>query len=372
MSMFFSMLIGAIVAIMPAYNAKSNPIPPSARETAFRRAKSLNNGVSISWLEQYWNSDVLARNPLSQSDWELFNKLKVQSIRLPVAFEYFLSAKVPVEKVITHIDDVLKQCKVYGIKLIIDYHYGKINDNNFESETNRAINLWLYLTKRYADVSADSLFFEIYNEPAHINPKVWKDAAYNIVTAIRRIDKKRTLLVGASNYNSIYELSRTERLADENIVYTFHFYEPFLFTHQGADWVGEQMATTGIPFPYDAKAYPAINPKALGTAGEANYKQYPTDGNERSVKDKLQIVKSWGDKYYVPLLCSEYGVYRKYTDDASRSRYIGAVRRSLRALGIPGVLWDYNTNFSVFNGPPAIKNLSPSMKKAIDYTSKKQ
>ncbi|RFZ81274.1 hypothetical protein DYU05_20035 [Mucilaginibacter terrenus] len=357
---------------MQPFDAKSNPTPSKERLVAFKRAKSLNNGISISWLEQYWNSDVLLKSPLSQSDWELFKRLKIQSLRLPVAFEYFSSKQIPVEKVFTHIDDVLKQCKVYDIKLIIDYHYGKINDNNFKGETSKAINLWLLLTKRYAKESADRLFFEIYNEPPHMDPKVWKDAAYNIVTAIRQKDKKRTLLVGASNYNSIYELSRMERLADENIIYTFHFYEPFLFTHQGADWVGDQMATTGIPFPYDAKAYPAINPKAINTPGEANYKQYPTDGNEQSVKDKLQIAKSWGDKYYVPLLCSEYGVYRKYTDEGSRSRYVAAVRKSLRQLGIPGILWDYNTNFSIFNGPPAIKNLSESMKRAIDYVSPKQ
>ncbi|WP_407716469.1 hypothetical protein [Mucilaginibacter metallidurans] len=29
---------------------------------------------------------------------------------------------------------------------------------------------------------------------------MWKYAAYNIVTAIRRIDKQQTLIVSASNY----------------------------------------------------------------------------------------------------------------------------------------------------------------------------
>ncbi|MDB4920787.1 MAG: hypothetical protein JWQ54_2770 [Mucilaginibacter sp.] len=87
--------------------------------------------------------------------------------------------------------------------------------------------MWTTLTKTYAHVNHDMLFFELYNEPPHMDPQIWKDAVYNIVTAIRKVDKERTLIIGASNYKSIYELSRFVRLADENVVYTFHFYEPF-------------------------------------------------------------------------------------------------------------------------------------------------
>jgi endoglucanase len=351
--------------------AKSNPTPLTERQIAFKRAQSLNNGVSVSWFEQTWNKNVLSQKPLTTTDFKLFKKLGFKSIRLPVAFEYFDEAGISPEKVFAQIDEVLKQCKLYGIKLIIDYHYGKLNDNNYLTETQKAIALWLNLTKRYIKESPDNLFFELYNEPPHMNPKVWKDAAYNIVTAIRGVDKNRTLIVGASNFNSIYELSRMERLADENIIYTFHFYEPFFFTHQGADWVGDQVATTGVPFPYNAKTYPPINPKVIGTWGENNYYQYKNDGNEQSVHDKLQIVKNWSNKYGVPVLCGEYGVFNKYTDADSRCRYIKAVRKNLKAMNMPGILWDYNTNFSIFNGEPAINNLSDCMKQAIDYATAK-
>ncbi|TSD63741.1 glycoside hydrolase family 5 protein [Inquilinus sp. KBS0705] len=357
---------------MQCFIAKSNPTPPDARSVVFNRAKSLDNGISISWLEQTWNKDILGINLIKSNDFELLKQLHIKSIRLPVAFSYFEGDPVSVEKLFTHIDDVLRQCHVYGIKLIIDYHYGKLNDNNYLTETPKIIAFWLTLTKRYIKESPDNLFFELYNEPPHMNPTVWKDAAYNIVNAIRKLDKKRTLIVGASNFNSIYELSRMERLADENIIYTFHFYEPFFFTHQGADWVGDQVATTGVPFPYNAQAYPPISPKAKGTWGETNYYQYKTDGNERSVRDKLQIVKNWSAKYYVPILCGEYGVYNKYADADSRCRYIKAVRQSLKSLDIPGIMWDYNTNFSIFNGQPSINNLSDCMKDAIDYKAAKQ
>jgi endoglucanase len=203
-----------------------------------------------------------------------------------------------------------------------------------------------------------------------MDPQTWKDAAYNIVTAIRKIDTHRTLIVGASNFNSIYELSRFVRLADDNIIYTFHFYEPFFFTHQGAVWAGKQVATTGVPFPYNAEKFPALNQEAKNTWGETNYYQYIHDGNAQSIMDKLTIVKKWGDKYDVPILCGEYGVYNKYADLDSRCRYIKTVRNTLKALNIPGMLWDYNTTFSIFNGKPSIENLPDCMKDAIGFNGK--
>jgi endoglucanase len=362
--LIFILLISMHISV-----AKSNPTTPPARLLAFKRAKSLDNGINVSWLEQTWNKDVLTQNGLKDSDLALLKKLGFKSIRLPVAFEYFETAHIPVEQIFSHIDNIVKQCNLYGFKLIIDYHYGNLTDTNYLSETPRVINLWLKLTKRYQHVSYDNLFFELYNEPLHMNPQIWKDAAYNLITAIRKIDKQRTLIIGASNYNSIYELSRFVRLADENVIYTFHFYEPFLFTHQGAAWIGDQESTIGVPFPYSAQNFPILNSKAKKTDGEKNYNEYPRDGNEQSLKDKLQIVKNWATKYDVPVICGEYGVYNKYADPDSRCRYISAMRQTLKALNIPGIMWDYNSSFSIFNGPPSIANLPDCMKKAIGYNA---
>jgi endoglucanase len=365
----YPFIIGFVI-LMHGYTAKSNPTTPITRLTAFKRAKSLDNGISVSWYEQTWNDSILTRNALNPADFKLLKALGFKSIRLPVAFTYFESKHIPVEQIFSHIDNIVKQCALYGLKLIICYHSGNFNENNYITETPRIANLWLKLAKRYQNVSADNLFFELYNEPLRMDPQIWKDAAYNIVTAIRKVDKGRTLIVGASNYNSIYELSRFVRLSDENIIYTFHFYEPFLFTHQGAEWAGNQEATIGVPFPYSAEYFPILNPKAKNTDGEKNYNQYPRDGNEQSVKDKLQIVKNWGAKYDVPLLCGEYGVYNKYADLNSRCGYIKAVRQALKTLSMPGLLWDYSGSFSVFSGKPSIMNLPDCMKEAIGYNAK--
>ncbi|PTQ92876.1 aryl-phospho-beta-D-glucosidase BglC (GH1 family) [Mucilaginibacter yixingensis] len=347
--------------------AKNSPLFQTDRQNAFARAKNLDNGISISWLDQTWNDKMLDKDGITDADLDLLKQIGFKTIRLPVAFEYLEEKHVPRQKVLECIDKAWQLCRKHHFRLIVDYHYGSLNDQNFVPETKTVINTWLILAQKYLNKDYDNLFFEIYNEPPPINPQIWKDAAYNIVSAIHKVDRRRTLLVGASNYNSIYELSRLVRLADENIIYTFHFYEPFLFTHQGAAWVGNQVATVGVPFPYNAEKFPQLNQKAKGTAGEQNYNKYRLDGNEASVHDKLLIVKHWADKYQIPIICTEYGCYNEYADPDSRCRYLKCVRANLKTLNIPGVLWDYNTNFSIFTGIPAIKTLPDCMKNAIGY-----
>lgn len=272
--------------------AKSNPQLPVSHADVFKKAQSLDNGVSISWLEQTWNNDILDKSAIKAFDFRLLKQLGFKSIRLPVAFEYFQTNDISVQKVLKHIDEIFRFCKLYGFKLIICYHSGNLNDNSYLAETPKIIDQWTVLSKKYAHKNADNLFFELYNEPPHMDPQKWREAADAIVTAIHKIDKNRTLIIGASNFNSIYELSRSVPMRDDNIIYTFHFYEPFFFTHQGADWVGDQVATTGVPFPYNEENFPSLNPRAKNTWGETNYYQYRRDGNEQSVRDKLKIVKN--------------------------------------------------------------------------------
>lgn len=370
-TMFINRLLGMIslLTLFVSIGCDAQPVN-NQLSTALKRSQTLDNGVSISWLEQTWNKNTLDSNAISSSDFRLLKKLGFKCIRIPIAFGHFQTGNSFDPRVFERIDQILRMCHLYGFKIIICYHSGNLDDNNYVSESQFVITLWQMLAKKYYRQSADDLFFELYNEPPHMNTDVWKNAANDIIKAVRAIDRRRTLIVGASNFNSIYELSRTAPLNDDNIIYTFHFYEPFFFTHQGAEWVGDQAATTGVPFPYNPATFPPLNPRAKDSWGETNYYQYRTDGNEQSVKDKLQIVKNWGIKYHVPLLCGEYGVYNKYADLDSRCRYIKAVRQTLKALHIPGILWDYNSNFSIFEGKPSLANLPDCMKDAINYTGK--
>ncbi len=64
-----------------------------------------------------------------------------------------------------NMDKVAKRCNTYGLKLVIDYHYGRLSDNNYLTETPQTIDLWLKLTKR---------FLRSDNEPPILTPNCGK------------------------------------------------------------------------------------------------------------------------------------------------------------------------------------------------------
>lgn len=322
----------------------------------------LGHGINVSWLEQYWNPQVLYRDKLTDSDFRLISRLGFKTIRLPVAFQqfYIQGSDVQKTKLLSDIDAVIRKSIRYHIKLVLVNHYGNLRADHLQYDTQQLLALWTFLEKRYRKISSNSLYFELLNEPV-ISDQQWLPVAQKLIVRIREMSPERTIIVGASNYNSIYELSRIAPLPLKNIIYTFHFYEPFLFTHQGADWVGKQVSTTGIPFPYLDQQMPPLASSARGTAGEANYKNYHNEGKAGAIHDKLLIIKKWSDSHHVPILCSEYGVYRKFASEQSICNYLTVVKNELDRLSIPWMIWEYDENFSIFQGKPGMGTLSPCM-----------
>ncbi len=53
-----NIFIFMLFIVTPAGIAKSNPTAPNLRQLAFKRAKSLDNGISVSWYEQSWNKEM--------------------------------------------------------------------------------------------------------------------------------------------------------------------------------------------------------------------------------------------------------------------------------------------------------------------------
>jgi hypothetical protein len=56
---------------------------------------------------------------------------------------------------------------------------------------------------------------------------------------------------------------------------------------------------------------------------------------------------AWGQTNHVPLICNEFGVYRRVTDPVSRNTWIRDVRTALEADGVGWAMWDYHGGFGV-------------------------
>jgi len=344
-----------------------------AQSKAWNRHDTFGKGMNLSWLENYWNGtvengfmDYLNMNsiPSKHHDLEVMKEMGINTLRLPVCFDVWEEGTFPYDIEMSHyfeaLDSILDWSEALGFNVLIEYHHGSLSENNLEEETERIIAIWKQVVARYGNRNPEKVFFEIYNEPHGIGFANWQSVMETIVDSLRAFDADQTFVVGGSDYNSVLGLSNLIPLEDDNIIYTFHYYEPFLFTHQGAEWVGEPVATTGIPYPYNSSEMPGLHSQAKDTWGENAYNDYEKNGNLDTLRSWVADAKLWSEINNRPVFCGEFGSYYKGDDD-SRCRYTKAIGAIMECNDLPWCYWEWDQGFGLFNGEPALENLSACM-----------
>jgi len=192
--------------------------------------------------------------------------------------------------------------------------------------------------------------YEILNEPHGITTQAWGEIQKQVINAIRSKDSRHIIVVGGSGYNSYMELKNLPLYNDQKLLYTFHFYDPFVFTHQGASWVSPSMEPlAGVPFPYEAASMPGIPVSLRNTWIESTLLSYPSDGNISRIKQLIDNAINFRNSRGVNIFCGEFGVYIPNSDPDDRIYWYDVVCQYLEENNIPWTMWDYKGSFGLFN-----------------------
>ncbi len=178
-----------------------------------------------------------------------------------------------------------------------------------------------------------------------MNGNLWKNTITEIIQNLRYEDNDRIYIIGATNYNSLDQLIEMGKLPDNKLFYTFHFYEPFIFTHQGADWTENKTFVRDLPYPYKKSKMPLAVPEK-GSSVEKDLSKYPHEATNEFIAERLKTVAAFCLKNNMPLICTETGVI-KLADEKYRKRYLEDVIFDMHDLGIQPILWDYDDKFSI-------------------------
>jgi aryl-phospho-beta-D-glucosidase BglC (GH1 family) len=133
------------------------------------------------------------------------------------------------------------------------------------------------------------------------------------------------------------------------VIYNFHFYDPHIFTHQGATWGSYFWQwVKGLRYPSSpesAAKVAASVPDAVDRLAVIRYGQDHWDAAR--IDAEITQVAEWARQRGVPVVCNEFGVYRAYADPHDREAWIHDVRTALERHGMGWTMWDYSGSFGV-------------------------
>jgi endoglucanase len=297
-----------------------------------------------------------------------------QSLRLPVDLDRYATATgtgeamtvTMDEKLFTVLDAFVEWTALYGLSLTIDFHqYDYSLDLSKPDSLTKAVLAWGKVAARYAVNPRADLFYELLNEPdlsfggTAPTQAQWTALAQRMIDAIRAVDPTHTIIFGDTQWYAIGTLKARTPFADPNIIYAFHFYEPFIFTHQGAGWAN-MGSTHDIPYPYTAERWSPFF-SALGFTSSmpawilSAARGYYATGNKASIRNLILEAKRWGVANNAAVICNEFGVNDTTSRPEDVARYYTDLNAIFTELQIPWQIWFMIMDKTTGAVPPAYR-----------------
>lgn len=335
------------------------------REIPFHKGVNIN-----AWFDR--PASQVNPDKIKDHDFENLKKIGMDVVRLPINFhsnvgpapEYRLD-----EGYLSNLDAAVNMITGHGLWVILDHH--SLSVETFPNDGEALITACCkQLALRYK--GRDKIALELFNEPfGRYLSLHWPAMQGRIIKAVRALDPN--LIIVATGWGSgpknLFDLPDYN---DPRVIYTFHYYNPQMFTHQGAYWDENYVTLSDYPFPYDASRMPAINQKWQGESYLSYlYSRYEEAATVNKIREEITEVADWASQNGKLVFCGEFGALNT-AEPADRYQWYKAVGDIMAEKNIPWTLWQYKdeqlVNFSIFNGAQMFDQLDIDMMKALGVT----
>jgi endoglucanase len=264
---------------------------------------------------------------LREEYFQLAKEAGFTAIRLPVRWNAHALESAPFTifpSFFDRVDWAIENGLSRGMVVILDFHHFLPFMDCARCERERLLTLWAQIADHYRTYPPD-LVFELLNEPTDAVPAAeWNTALAAALGVVRATNPHRTVIVGPIGWNGLGALpSLNLPETDRGLIVTFHYYNPFSFTHQGADWVDGSDAWLGTTW--------------TGSAAD-----------QQAVRADFDSAAAWGAAHGRPIFLGEFGAYSK-ADMASRARWTAFVAREAEARSFSWAYWEFCSGFGVYN-----------------------
>jgi aryl-phospho-beta-D-glucosidase BglC (GH1 family) len=277
------------------FHAKGTEIVSESGDPIFFKGVAFGNRV--------WNNDRIPVLHHSSEDFLRVKKMGMNLVRFYLNYKTFESDEKPyhyLDDGWKWLDDNVAWAKQHGVYLILNIH---IPQGGFQSTGNgwalwekaenqkRLIALWKAIAARYKDEPV-IMGYDLLNEPGVPKSKQeWKTLAQTLVNEIRSVDKRHPIFIERvnsvkKNWDNDKEMNYV-LVEGENLIYEFHIYDPYFYTHQLAEWDDYMRNRDGGIWP---------DPKK--------------DHTKKFLEKQIDKHLAWGKKHNVPLYLGEWGLYK--------------------------------------------------------------
>lgn len=340
-------------SVSVSQSAPTSSVPAS-------RLAHLRRGINLSeWFAQVYDSKGYTKehfqNWTTSADIALIKSAGFDHVRLSVNPQPMMEAgerRDGAAEYFGYLDAAVKMILDASLAVEIDVHPGsdfKASLAKNDDSVERFSGFWHTLAQHYSSWDPERVFFEILNEPEFHDPYRWYGVEAKLAAAIRQAAPSHTILAPGARWDDDDDMLFLEPLRDPNVIYVFHFYEPHIFTHQGATW-GEYywrwLKELHYPSsPENAAQVAAGVPEARDRLHLIRYGQDHWDASR--IEAEINQAADWARQNGAPLVCNEFGVYRDFSDPQDRARWLMDVRTSLERHNIGWAMWDYSGGFGV-------------------------
>ena len=315
-----------------------------------------------------------------ETEFQIIKKLGLTYVRIPIDFKniYDPTATDTIHaQAYTLLDNGIRLIRNAGLGIIIDLH--SIAQDQYKSDysgplgkesdfTAKFSAFWGHFAKRLSSTDPEWVILEPMNEPVFntIEDK-WAPIQEQVIAAIRKNAPTHTIIATGTRWSSLDSLLKLQPLQDPNILYNFHFYEPHLFTHQGATWSSEVVKTLReVPYPSTVENVKTAISLVQSEEAKRGLEQYgKEEWNAAKISQKMADVAEWAKKNKVSLLCNEFGVYNKNCLPKDRAAWIQDVRTAFEKNQIGWCMWTYDGSFGVVNRKNGKTTADPAIAKAL-------
>ena len=284
---------------------------------------------------------------ITEDDVRYIASLGMDHIRL--GFDQLVLEETPYvyrDEILCLLDHFVSWCEKYNLNIVLNLHKAIGNYCDIEEEVklldneelqNRFLALWLKLEERYHN--KESIVFEILNEVTNVAPEKWNTLAERTITALRKKNRTRKIIIGSISWNSPDTLKYLPIWEDPNIIYTFHMYAPTAFTHQRGVLMPYQLFyNRKMPYPCDIARYRDYEEAVFGnTNAYPNYERMDIN----YIRDCLQPAIDFVNAHpQLTVWCGEFGTIR-HADITWRENWMHDVITILKENQIPYCVWNY-------------------------------